>query len=685
MARAPVNTDIGRPDLAQTVARPSGISAPVATVQETPGMALAQSLVSLRPELSDHIATVQGWHQEDEANRAYDTIQGMTYEEARAAVSNGTMRETESPWFRAAFQKQFGLAHAADRRRQIITAYNNEFDKDNGNLDEFLTGFVQEDLQAYDGSDFILAGIREGMGNTLSAIRDQHAEYRSSQLQARAVDQFYSVAGGAVDQTVEQGGDVGAALSAIYKDHESALGLTPDQMDEQALALAERYASEGNVAAVEAILNADPSGRGSFASRSSFAIPSQELIAEARKNKGSQLRVENTGTRVSLEDRAKRGALTEEDLGVIEGMRATGQMTQDQVEGILTQNNSAQNTRLADVFKLNTETEAKNQATDLLLQGKAGLLTDQEIINPHTGEVVKIDAEEITDAVVNEQIEGMLAKDATPQVVAAQLASWGVATTYTPWENLMTNGANAISTQLATVGPDGMTKLPEPAITGYALFRALEGQRSVRDHHIKDATVAALYRDAELLEKHGALSPEEALLAASRIDRKSGRTNLSTAIERDKFNTAAGKVTKGGWWDDNAENAGDAVMALEGLTRIYMDLGVPMDAAIKDAAEDVEASYVNLGGILVNVRDKFIPPDFAEISQIAVEDYAATQGRDADEFRLWPVDGQDLWIIQEVGTMRPALGSRPIHISKLQKNPRAYSMADANKEVRENR
>jgi hypothetical protein len=685
MARAFVNTDLGQPERVQTVARPTGISAPIATIQPTPGMALASSLASLSPKLQEHIQTVQGWHQEDEANRAYDTIQGMTHAEAKAAVDAGTMRDTESPWFRAAFQKQFGLAHAAERRRQIMTDYNTSFDKDGGDLDAFLKGYVQEDLQAYGGSEFILAGLREGMGNTLSTIRDQHAEYSSSQLQARAVDQFYSVAGASVDATVAAGGDVNAALQGIYADHTNALGLTPDQMDVQAMSLAKKYASEGNVDAVNAILTADPAGRGAFTSRADFALDAQELLGEANKARAGRLRTENTLTIVDLQTAASDGKLTADQLASAEGLRATGQITQEAFEGLLVKNSTAVTGRRGKVFEMNVETEALNTATSALLSGKGAFFVDQEVMNPDTGTAIKINGQETIDKVVNEQIEGMLSKNATPQVIAAQLGSWGVSSTYKPWENVMTNGVAAISTQLATLGPDGLTTLPEPAVLGYELYKGLSGQRQVRDRHIKDATAAAIYRDAEVLEQVGGITAQEALLASARIDRKEGRGNLTTSIDRDKFEAAARKVIKGGFWEEDAANGGVGVRKLEDLARIRMDLGIPMDAALTSAAEDVANSFTMVGGMLVNTRDKFIPPDFAAISQVAIENYAASVGRDADEFRLFPADDQDYWIVQELDSLTPARGIAPVHISQLQKNPNAYGLANINEGIRNNR
>ena len=125
-------------------------------------------------------------------------------------------------------------------------------------------------------------------------------------------------------------------------------------------------------------------------------------------------------------------------------------------------------------------------------------------------------------------------------------------------------------------------------------------------------------------------------------------------------------------------------MAVEGLARIYVDRGLPMNKAVAKAAEDVQRTYTPINGVLVNTRDKFIPPNFADITKVTLEDYAAVNGVDPDEITLMPVQGQQAWIVTDQ-FFNPMPNARPISITKLQKNPRAYSMADANREVQENR
>lgn len=692
MARAPVNTDIGQPERVQTTARPMGISAPVATVAPSPLLALATSLRELRPELNGFIQEAQATYQTQEQERAYDTIQGMTYEQSKAAVESGEMRNTESPWFRAAFQKQFGMAHAANRKRQIVTEYNTTFDKENGNLDEFLAGYAQADYEQFGDSEFIKAGLREGMAGTFDTIRNSHAEYTSGQLQERAAQQFYSIAGGVVSDTVAQGGDVSAALGSIYGSHQETLGLTPEQMDAQALALAERFASEGDLASVEAVLNADPQGRGSFLDRSSYADKARGLRETAASNKGKSDRTTNTLGIVDIKTRASQGLLNETDGAQLEALQQGQQISQAERESLLEENGRATQRRVGDAFKTNLQSQALNETASFVLTGKGALVQDRDVVNPYTGDTITLSASELVDTVVNEQLDAMAAKGGElpnlTATMAQQLSSYAVPTKYSPWENTLSNGHVSLTNALRTAEAGGEASIPEPAQNAYRLWKEMAGTPQVRERHTTDPVAAGIYRDAETLERNGYMEADDALMAAARAaeNRRDGRTSLALNLDRDKFNSQVASTIRGGGFlgvggNGEVANAGYAGQEIERQARLLMDLNIPMDKAIKEAAERFQSSHTVISGVYVNTRDRFIPPNFDVIVDNHIKDYV-TANPDAadDDLHLVPSSDQDYWYISD--GLGVAVGSEPVHISRLQKSPTASNtQAEVNAEI----
>jgi hypothetical protein len=682
MARAPVNTNLGGGELPRPMASPMGISAPVATVQESGLMGLARSLSAINPTLQGFIQESQDLYREREAERAYDTIQGMTFEQAKAAVDAGTMRGTESPWFRAAFQKQFGLAHASNRRREIITAYNTTFDKQNGNLDEFLAAYAQEDNEAYGGSDFIASGMREGMSGVFDTIRNQHAEYRDLQLQGRAADQFYTLARDAVTTASSEGGDVNAAISAVVAEHQ-ALGLIDqDKADAALLGLAEEFSQSGDVNALEAVLNADPYGRGSFSSRSGFATKSQTLLERAKANAADQYRVANIEPRAALELRAASGGMDDGDLTQVKTWVESGQMTPDQAESLINQNAVANVKRLNEAGEANARTAVLGSATQLILAGQGSAVQDITITLPD-GTVKDITGKELRETVINEQITALTSgENASVAVAAQQLASWGAPENFKPWESALTNGYTSLTAALTKPDKDGKVNIPVPAQQAYTLWREMEGTPAVRERHIKDSTAASVYRDAETLEKMGGLPPEEALIAAASIDRKSSRTGIATSVNRQEFEQAIKGHLSGGLFGTDPINAQVVGLAVEEHARILMDLGIPQDRAIEKAVESFDTSFTLINGVYVNTRDRFVPGDIEAISSAVVDDFLKANP-DNDEGYFSPDQTQDYWTITDQwGT--PLRGAPRIHVSELPQYLTNRNREAANTAIREN-
>lgn len=684
MSRAQVNTNLGPAEAVQTVARPSGVSAPVATVQTSPILTLAQSLQGIRPELSQFIADAHTDYQDRESNRAYDTIQGMTHEQAKEAVANGTMRTTESPWFRAAFQKQFGMATAAQRKREIVTAYNTEFDKDNGNVDEFLAGFAQRDFAEFGQSEFILAGLREGMAGVFDNVRNTNVEYRDGQLQDRAGEQFYTIAGEAITAAVDNGGDVNAALASIYSQHAEAGLMTPDMMDQKALELAQAKAVEGDVMTVEAILNSDPSGRGAFASRAGYADKATALREAAQAKAGELHRTANTTAVVDMTARSRDGLLDDRDRETLDTWVADKSISQSEAESYLEANDRALRVKATGAAENNIMSIATTTATDLIRSGKGYLITDQTVINPVDGSPVKLNAKDLKEQVVKEQFNALAASGASTPVLAQNLAEWGIDTNYQPWENSLSSGYTALTSALRTSDKDGNVTIPESAKTAYTLWKEMAGASNLRERHVKDSTASAVYRDAEILEEAGDMGPEEALLASASIDRKGARSSLSSALDRDKFANEVRTFMDSGWFSGAPENGGDAARVVEEHARVLVDLGISPDTAIKKAAESFGKTWTNVNGLYVNTRDRRIPPNFDEISTAILDDFtAANSDYERDEVFLRPDTNQDFWFLTDwTGTQ--IKGTNRFHITDLQRNPHAPTMATINAEIAKN-
>lgn len=641
----------------RTVARPGAVSTGAPRVGTSSAQQLARSLQELEPSITRHLDDAQADFEQREAERAYDTLQGMTFQQAKQLVESGSLRETENPWFEAAFQKQYGVAYAGQRKREMMAAYETSFDKHNGDIEQFIATHAQQDAQRYGDNKFVRAGIREGMGDFMTRIRDQHAEFRAGVIRGANIDQFRGAAATVVDEAVAQGADPSAAVRNLYEEHRQAFGLTYQQMDDNILELAGEYAAAGDAATVRALLETQVVAKdgvkvGSFTSRARYADKAQTLINQAETVRSRLDREHSTAEVVGLRSRAGKGALTDDDFGLLNGMKRDGLISQEMHESLLVQNTNARQGALNASYDALQESGYRDHITNQLMAGRAFGVTDFVYTAPN-GSTKTIKRDGVLDEVVGETLSTMAREGYSENEMAATLASWGVGSTYQVWENAMSDGYLALGQALTQAGPDGRVQLPDAALAGYGTWRNLAEYPNVRARHVKDQTALRLYRDAEALER-GGMEPETALVTAARIDRRENRNGLSTQIDRNDFQSAVSKAASQGWFSRDVANAGWVSTTIERTARILIDAGLPQDKAITQSVRMFEESHTNINGVAVNTRNKLIPPEFGDMSEIMIDEFAAQYGEDADDLTLIPsLNGEQTWVIARKDTLMP--------------------------------
>lgn len=642
----------------QTVARPGAVSAGGPRIGTSKGEQLARALSALEPELAGHLDEAQADYEKKEAERAYDTLQGMTFQEAKRMVEQGKIAETENPWFEAAFQKQFGVAYAGQRKREIMQAYETQFDKHNGDIEAFIANHAKQDAAKFGENKFVRAGVRDGMGDFMTRLRNQQAEFKTGVIKNQNVDQFRGASRTVVDEAVAQGADPSGAVRNLYEEHRQAFGLTYQQMDDNILELAAEYAEKGDAATVRALLETEIIGKdgvkvGSFVSRARYAEKAQTLVNKAQAVQGKLDREHSTDVVVGLRSRAGKGSLTDQDKELLKGMQRDELISQEMLESLLVQDTNARRGALAASFSDLQESSYRDHIQNRLLSGEAFAVTDYTYTDPATGKTKTIKRDEVVDGVANDVLTTMAAKGYSENEMAATLASWGVGSTYQVWSNAMSDGYMALSQTLSTAGEDGKVELPPAALAGYGTWRNLAEHPNLRARHVKDQTALRLYRDAEALER-GGMEPETALVTAARIDRRENRNGLSSQLDRNTFNDAVRGLTSGGWLGDDTSNAGWVSTTVERSARILVDAGLPQDKAIEEAVRMFEESHTNINGVAINTRNKLVPPNFNDMAEMIIDEFASKSGDDPDDLTLVPtLNGQQSWVVSRKSTMMP--------------------------------
>lgn len=675
MAERPqVRTDFGQPELVRTTARPMRERAPVHSLKQSRAGALAKSLVSIAPALHGFIEEAEQDYKVDEENRAYDEIQGMTFDEAQRRVKSGEMRQTESPWFQAAFEKQFGTVYANRRKRELVDAYNNEFDKHNGDLDSFIAEFAGSDLEKFGGSDFIMSGYREGMQGVLPELRNQHAEWQSQWTRERVSEGFGSIVYDAVGTAVENGDDLNQVLGLLKGDHRESFGMTFKEMDGHIFSVAGRFAAEGNVEAAEAILSTEmvgPDGTviGSYMNRPQYAEKATELLETAKATRGSERRDENTATVVALKDGAATGNL---DTDLALELYEQEQISRAEYENLLRQNNASvrRNTAKAEVqqFEDGIRTEAFKQ----IVAGNAYAIQDVTYTDAE-GKERTVTRETLVDDAVTDVMNQMADKQTPPAIMAEELSSFGVDTTYPVWENLMSDGYLTLTENLAAEDKDGNVQIPETAFKAYATYKALGETPNLRSRHINNPDAERVWQTAELFEEMG-YDPKDALMTAARPPSPGGLA-IANRLSRQEI-TSIANLVKGGVFDGDPVNGSLAINKIERLSKAFVAQGATVKAAVKQAIKDYEGSHTNINGVYVNTRNAYLPPNFEDASLVALQNFAEAADEDVDDITLIPAhDKSNTWVVVNRETRMPVqtvTADTRLHISEIE---RSYAQA----------
>lgn len=189
--------------VAAPVARPTTVRAPDRSNSYTQ---LAEAIAAFQPEFEAMgQQRLQEYAAEQEA-LAQGKIGGMTFEEATQAMKDGTIRQSESPWFQAAFNRQYGQRLATEAKRQALEKYRS-IDFTAGQTVDDIIGEVQTELEPLIGGNALIqTGYMNEAADFFDRLRSQAADDFSKYQVKEAYNNHIVVTKEALDEVVPKGG-----------------------------------------------------------------------------------------------------------------------------------------------------------------------------------------------------------------------------------------------------------------------------------------------------------------------------------------------------------------------------------------------------------------------------------------------------------------------------------------------
>lgn len=308
-AQAPNPTQMSVPGLNPTARPVDTYSRPQAPAQGNEMLQLAQALGQISPSLNN-LLQQEATHQRTMAeNQAARKLGGMTYEQGKAFVDAGGP-EMQNPWFKAAAMRLFGERQALYRTNELTQQYYTSFDRQNGNLDEFISSAIAEDMEQYGSNEHFMGGYQPTMESYRGKLSGQHTADVSQLAVENAKGGVYDVFLGNAKQMLADGrppAEIVTDLRGRMQGNADLLNIPLHEQDAEWLAVAEQFANEGNLDMVQAMLEPIQNDR-------RFAAGAAKVLSAATAKREELNREASLVAMTYFDGLAQAGNLDEEEL-----------------------------------------------------------------------------------------------------------------------------------------------------------------------------------------------------------------------------------------------------------------------------------------------------------------------------------------------------------------------------------
>jgi hypothetical protein len=317
---------------------------------------------------------------------AESKVQGMTFEEASAAVKSGELDQAANPYYQAAFNKTYGARAGIELKRKMAVAYENEFDKDSGNVDEFVSSFMAAQKEELGDNEFALQGFELATKDVREKFIGAQTDYDTQKKKTETNDSVFTVISESVAQLKAAGASpdvVSAELMKLGSGYKNTLGFEYADFDKLVMNVMSKYAEAGDVNFVNEVLDNKRGGLGALSSKTSLLSAVNQIKSTAIDQNAKMVYKSGMDLRFLLENQADTGNL---DYKLARSGYDQGLLNEGDLSSLDAQNDSALKSLRKDNDKLQYKLEADKQYGDLmvkniglLVNGNSGAMKDESI------------------------------------------------------------------------------------------------------------------------------------------------------------------------------------------------------------------------------------------------------------------------------------------------------------------
>lgn len=694
-SRVPVDAPSTRPQRLSPTANPvSTYARPPTPPNTNRWLQLAESLSAISPGLNRMLEEQADARKEEAENLANRRLGGMSFEEAQKAVKEGTIPEMKNPWFEAAFMKQYGERLAHQRASEIASIYETEFDKENGNFDQFIAERMKADLDEHGDNKFFASSYLQVMNRFNVSAQSKHQEFLAGRTKDETFQGTYETFLGTARQMMEEGSSaeqIAEALRGKYEGNRELLNVPFKEQDRELVRVAQALAEEGHYEIVKALLStervaADGTKLGALANNREFSADASRILQRAERVMFDNNEKISFDKRMGFFDQSFTGKLDREELEAWH-KENPGALTDGQVQTLITRNQSVieaerkEAEKQRDKLLLEQQSARSHEAleqADLAAaeEGLAPFLEDGIVLD-EKGETKVISAEKRKEALADNLVERIRERSEAGKLTPEQAFEAEVKVftannlTHPQWKSVLGAGGVTAATFAISGG-----EVPPALKEGTQLYMKLHAQNPrLLQKHVPDKAAMDFYEAYRIATQYGRMSESQAYQQAATITNDPDKYESVYMRQRyDDIDDAVkdlrsnGFVRFFGFGNGKADNAGYVGNEISRVAQFYARNGLGASEAIEEAKKRFQDTHHQINGWWVYTADRDVPPDFDKLvgASIAsyVEEFGKDEGVDADDLSIRPAtNGSGGWQIIHRLTGAPVENSERRYIT----------------------
>ncbi len=675
---------------------------------------LAEALGSLNPALQRYAQNAKEEKDQLLPARLAQRYGGRTFAEQQNMMKDDP--DMKSQMGQRLIAAHAGRAAAEEAAQSIIAEYENGFDKETGDIDEFLNSRQRKIIEANPNNPFFAQEFNTVYGPIAGKLREQQLQYRVKATEDKVQDTVHGSWLGTVRAGITKGDNPEAIANALRQSYDANKNLLFVDYADQDKAMvgviqtltqnmdrepgdAKKYLEVIKALATEQRTASDGTKLGSLLDNAKLGPDTAQLLASADSAYGKIRDRDTTYAKQDFWMQADNGNLDQDKLKEFwENPDNKGAMTEGERRGLIQQDFNAKQSKSDKLLRANAKAQAE-QSKKTILDGALSAADQRGLpwLKPEhyldeNGEEKTVTVEQQRDAAVqgflDREQRWMDTSPGKPEEKANQSFNRTVAwlsengAKHPQWEATLKAGSVAMNTVMAG------GQIPENAKKGFRLYQELVTKAPQLAYSMTDEGARTQFEVARTLVESGTRSEDEALTAAVEYNRDPSKFDSATARQRFDDVKSALSNFQGGWFSGfgSINNPETVSTEMQKLADVYIKAGgLSADKALEKASEAVTRNYTNINGWAVRTGDRSVPPDFKELATDFVHkwglDNAKRYNVDTDDLTIRPLpNSANSWMIVDGSGLPLELGAASVLTT-----PDLYEMKQFRREQEEQR